>query len=340
MVAPIQSGGITRPLASATGTRPQATPATPSSHEITQRLALQRGLRFPDELLLGRDPQRFNTQLNQQITAVQRATDYLGETEINLRGLLLPANSNKRQAQLRRARQLINEREKRSGLALDRNFQPCLDRPAQVIFHCSAIQALLVSEQREIITFSLGEGTFRHWGSLLITPEMSVMQRVFALNRTLGQFQILSHYDQAQQRLLLSIPEIQWPALSQWAARGSGHCFAADSLTWLQPQPLLCFTDHLLQLLSSPGSVKGITAEQALHHLQNQRHQLGQQRQKVSQHLQGVTTHLNALQARQLAVGLRQQLAGYRSEFRGLNQALQAQANLPLAVICQLLADT
>ncbi|WP_241608409.1 hypothetical protein [Rosenbergiella australiborealis] len=337
MLSPLSSGSFNRPLGSEVATRAQPSPvATPS--DVSARLSpSHRALRFPDELLISRDPQRFNTQLNQQITAVQRATDYLVETELSLRALAQPMNREKRQRQLRRMRQLVEQRVQQSGGTVDRNFQPCVDRPAQVIFSCEALQALLFTEQREIITFGLGEGTFRRWCSLLISTEMSLTQRIFALNRALGQFAIWCDYDLAQQRLLLTIPEHRWPELVNWSVRGSGGCFAADGLTLLRPIPVGCFEQQLQQLLSNEPTKVVLTAEQAVRHLMQERQKLLQQRQQVDHQLVQHSVTLDGQQALRLAQHTRQQLAVCRGEFRGLNQALQCQGNLPLLAVYQLI---
>lgn len=336
MLSPIISGAPGRLRTGDIGARPGGIPATPTAEMIERLSPSHRGLRFPDELLISRDPQRFNTFLNQQITAVQRASDYLGETELALRQLARPLESEKRYRQLQRARQWVARRALLSGGTIDRNFQPCLDRPARVIFQCPPLQALLFTEQREVITFALGEGTFRHWSSLVIEPEMPLTQRIFTLNRALGQSHIWCHYELAEQRLLFTVPEDRWASLSHWAVRGGGVCFPADSLTLLQPQPLLSFEQQLQDLLTgNPGSLP-LTAEQAVRHLQSERQKLHVSRQQVDSQLAQRPALLDALKAQSLAEHLRVQLAGYRGDYRGLNQALACQANLPLALVCQL----
>ena len=336
MLSPIISGAPGRLRSGDIGTRPGSVPATPTTNVIDELPPSHPGRRFPDELLISRDPQRFNTLLNQQITAVQRASDYLGETEVALRQLARPLDSERRYRQLQRARQWVARRTLLTGGTIDRNFQPCLDRPARVIFQCPPLQVLLFTEQREIITFALGEGTFRHWSSLVIEPEMPLTQRIFALNRVLGQSHIWCHYELAEQRLLFTVPEDRWALLSHWAVRGGGVCFPADSLTLLQPQPLLSFEQQLQALLTGePGAIT-LTAEQAVRHLQYERQKLYASRQQVDNQLEQRPARLDAAKAQSLAEHLRVQLAGYRGEYRGLNQALACQANLPLALVCQL----
>jgi len=339
MLSPLSSGRIDRPL-SGEGTGRAQIPATPIPQPVTERAATpHRTLRFPDELLISRDPQRFNTLLNQQITAVQQATDYLAETELSLRSLAQPMQRDKRQLQLRRTRQLVERRIRQTGGTVDRNFQPCVDRPAQVVFHCQAVEALLFAEQREIITFGVGEGTFRRWVSLLITPDMSLMQRMFALNRAWGQLSIWGYYDLSEQHLVLTIPENRWPQLSTWVVRGEGGCFAADGLTLLQPRPITCFEQQLQQLLADEPQRTPLSAEQAVRHLQRARQTLQYQRQQVDQQLTQRVSHLGDQQALRLAKHLRQQLAACHGGFKSLNQALQCQGNLPPAVVLQLMSN-
>lgn len=337
MLSPLSSGTFNRPLSSEGATRSQAS-AVPMTHEVLERVASSRqGLRFPDELLISRDPQRFNTQLNLQITAVQRASDYLNEAELSLRGLAQTMSREKRQRQLRHARQWVERRVQQSGGTVDRNFTACLDRPAQIIFQCEALDPLLVTEQREIITFALGEGTFRRWASLVITPEMSLGQRLFALNRALGQFRIWCYYDLPTQRLLFTLPESQWLSMATWTVRGGGVCFAVDSLTVLRPQPIPCFEQQLHQLLTNETTAVGLNAEQAVRHLQQERQKLLRQRQQVDQQLAQRDLPVEGQQALRMAKLIRQQLSTCHGEFRGLNQALQCQANLPIAVVYQLI---
>ncbi|MBT0721881.1 hypothetical protein EFZ10_14400 [Tatumella sp. TA1] len=335
MLSPLSSGTFHRPLS---GDSTPHLPAASTSNELLERVAApHRALRFPDELFISRDPQRFNTQLNQQITAVQRAADYLVETESSLRGLAQPMSRDMRHAQLRRTRQLLERRIRQSGGTVDRNFHACVDRPAQIVFHCAALEALLFTDQREIITFGLGEGTFRRWVSLVITPDMPLMQRIFALNRALGQLSIWAVYDLPQQRLVFTLPESRWPQLASWVVRGGGGCFAADSLTLLQPLPIACFEQQLQQLLDGNTRVAGLSADQALRYLQQERQKLQQQRQQVDRQLTQHNSSLESQQALRLAKQIRQQLAASHGSFRGLNQALQCQAHLPQAVVQQLM---
>jgi len=337
MLSPLSSGSFNRPLSSDGATRSQST-TVPTANEVIERVSSSRqGLRFPDELLISRDPQRFNTQLNLQITAVQRASDYLNETELSLRGLAQTMSREKRQLQLRRTRQLVERRVQQSGGTIDRNFTACLDRPAHIIFQCEALETLLVTEQREIITFALGEGTFRRWASLVITPEMSLGQRLFALNRALGQFRIWCYYDFPTQRLLFTLPESQWFHSAHWTVRGGGICFAADSLTLLRPLPITCFEQQLQQLLTGGTTATSFNAEQAVRHLQQERQKLLRHRQQVDQQLAQRAIPVGRQQALSLAKLVRQQLAACHGGFRSLNQALQCQANLPTAVVYQLI---
>lgn len=337
MLSPLSPGSFNRPLSGEGATRSQPSSA-PTVNEVIERVSSSRhGLRFPDELLISRDPQRFNTQLNLQITAVQRATDYLAEAELSLRGLAQAMSREKRQLQLRRTRQLVERRIQQSGGTVDRNFNTCLDRPAQIIFQCEALEALLITEQREIITFGLGEGTFRRWASLVITPEMSLMQRIFALNRALGQFRIWCYYDLPKQQLLFTLPESQWLQQANWTVRGGGVCFAADSLTLLRPLPTTCFEQQLQHLLTGETTAVALSAEQAIRHLQQERQKLLRQRQQVDQQLAQRSIPLESQQAFRLAQLVRQQLAECHGGFRSLNQALQCQGNLPLAVVYQLI---
>ena len=73
-----------------------------------------------------------------------------------------------------------------------------------------------------------------------------------------------------------------------------------------------------------------------MRHLQHERQKLYASRQQVDNQLEQRPARLDAAKAQSLAEHLRVQLAGYRGEYRGLNQALACQANLPLALVCQL----
>lgn len=337
MLSPLSSGSFNRPLSSDGAMRAQPS-AVPTTHEVLERVSSSRqGTRFPDELLISRDPQRFNTQLNLQITAVQRASDYLSEAELSLRGLAQTISREKRQLQLRRTRQLVDRRLQQSGGTVDRNFAACLDRPAQIIFQCEALDTLLATEQREIITFALGEGTFRRWASLMMLPEMSLGQRLFALNRALGQFGIWCYYDLPSQRLLFTLAESQWLSLATWTVRGGGICFAADSLTLLRPQPITCFEQQLQQLLTGDTTAVGLSAEQAVRYLQQAQQKLLRHRQQVDYQLAQHDLPVEGQQAIRMARLVRQQLSACHGGFRSLNQALQCQANLPISAVYQLI---
>lgn len=337
MLPPLSSGALNRPLNGELSPRPGTTSPVPGAESAERLSPVLRGQRFPDELLFSRNPQRFNTSLNQQITAVQHASDYLGETELNLRLLARPQDQEKRQRQLIRTRQWVTRRRDLSGGTIDRNFQLSVEQPARVIFLCPALSVLLFSEQEEVITFALGEGTFRRWTSLRMIPALSLTERLIVINRALGQFRICCHYDFREQRLLFSLPEADWLLLAHWMVRGGGHCFSSDSLTLLRPEPLVSFEQRLLQLLNNESQSLPLSAEQAVRHLQQQQQKLEQQRLQVASQLISDAAGLNSLQAQTLAGHLRQQLSASRGEFRGLNQALACQANLPAAVVRQLL---
>ncbi|MBX9475885.1 flagellar hook-associated protein [Yersinia enterocolitica] len=271
------------------GTRASATSPNPLNTEGLSRLS-SRSVRnnrpdFPDSPFISNRPLRYNVQLNQQLTAVQQADDYLLETERQISQLHRATIQGKVDAEVR---QLANKtghwlqnRAANSAGTIDRQLNATPDRVASVNFTLDKATSMLQSSEAETVLFSLSD----HSGPLVAVrfqPASSPEQNLLQLNKGLGRLGIHGKVG-SNGAIHFRVDEARWPSVSQHLlVKGQGKRFAADSFAPLISQAETAMEDKLLAVIRQPHSVgNNLAFEGALLHLTEQLQRLNEHKNQV-----------------------------------------------------------
>jgi len=292
---------------------------------------------FPEAALISRRPMRYNVQLNQQLTAVQQADNYLAKTETQLlqlrqasvRGGDISVQENALQKHLSRRTQL-------SGGTINRHLTASLEQKSTVNFTLLGSEKLLSQPGGETLVFSLG-GRQREMAAITLPEEATPRQILTKLNVGLGRLGI--HAKQAGTgQLVFSVDESRWDRVSQQlTVRGEGHHYPADAFTLLAPQAENASSDDVLTLATRREREGQVKLQNTLEHITTQRSKLRQQQDRVSLRINDMATVYSPAQALETSRGLGDALARSGSSFSTLSQALNTQANVRLATVKNLL---
>lgn len=291
---------------------------------------------FPEAALLSRRPMRYNVQLNQQLTAVQQADDYLAQAETRLLLLRQAAGPVEKSRQSGGLQQHLEDRSRLSGGTVDRHLSASLQQHNSVSFTLSGSETLLNDPGGETLLFALG-GRERQLAAVTLPEEGLPRQILTRLNTGLGRLGIHARQSAAGQ-LTFSVAEDGWERVSQHlSVRGEGHNYPGDAFTLLVPQAEEARGDALAQQLRR-GEVPGAaTTRGMLEHITAQRGQLRQQQSRVVARLDDMATALTPARALEAATALGQTLSRSVGQFHSLSAALGAQANVHPATVKNLL---
>ena len=316
-----QRGGIDAPGAAQRTTAVQTTAARSA---------------FPEAALLSRRPLRYNVQLNQQLTAVQQADDYLARTETRLLLLRQAAGQEERNRQSSGLQTHLSERSRLSGGTVDCQLNVALERQNSVSFSVSGMDKLLSDPGAETLLFALG-GRERQLAAVTLPPEGLPGQVLTRLNTGLGRFGIHASRDAVGQ-LAFQVAESEWERVSQHlSVRGEGHNYPADAFTLLAPQRASDRVTLLTAPLARGEMPPAASAQTALNHITAQRSQLRQQQDRVALRISDMAVRFSPAQALETAAALGKTLASSGSHYATLSAALGAQANVHSATVKNLL---
>lgn len=200
----------------------------------------------------------FSLQLNQQLSSMQSADNYLGDLQTRLSQLKLslsrqisspPPNGEEvvRQA-VQEVDALLKERSKRSAKSLDANFKLRLTEPVRSRFSLQGLESLEKIRQSgsETLLFSGGR-QLAEPVAVVLDDEMSDEQILRRFNGSLGQAGIRAELDQDGE-LVFSAREGDWEKLKpQLAVQGEGKLFPKGKYAHLpsQDEQLLSFPEEL-----------------------------------------------------------------------------------------------
>lgn len=200
----------------------------------------------------------FSLQLNQQLSSMQSADNYLGDLQTRLSQLKLslsrqisspPPNGEEvvRQA-VQEVDALLKERSKRSANSLDANFKLRLTEPVRSRFSLQGLESLEKIRQSgaETLLFSGGR-KLAEPVAVVLDDEMSDEQILRRFNGSLGQAGIRAELDH-NGRLSFSAREADWQQLKpQLAVQGEGKLFPKGKYAHLpsQDEQLLSFPEEL-----------------------------------------------------------------------------------------------
>ncbi|MGB7800215.1 hypothetical protein [Buttiauxella sp.] len=299
--------------------------------------------RFPESPLISTRPLRYNVQLNQQLTAVQQADNYLSQVESQLLQLRYAASHGSRRGELsqeaaRTLTTLLNDRPQLSAGTVDRHLAVNPEQTAQVHFTLPAAQRLLQNDESETLIFSLA-GQRREMVAVSLEAGATPRQDVMRLNQGLGRFGVHATLDK-QQSLVFRVDETHWPQISsQLSVRGEGKRFSANEFTALIARPEPAVTDSLSQLAQQPGAMREFQGEvqQALEQLTQQRGKLYSHQDNVRRRINEMATQYQPRQALEHAQALRLHLQTSHQDYAATARALGAQANLQPGTVSNLL---
>jgi len=287
---------------------------------------------FPESALLSRRPLRYNVQLNQQLTAVQKAEDYLSETENQLLVLRHQAIRGKGDAHAPTVSRLLQQRSTLSGGTIDRNFNVTLQQKSRVSFALPGMEKVLEQTQGETLVFALG-GSKRELTAVSIPADASPRQALMHLNVGLGRLGIHATLGR-DGTALFQVDESRWAQVSQQlSVRGEGHQFPADAFTLLAPQAEASREDQINQLSSQWDRAASGTLQQTLEQITRERSKLHQHQERVTARIQDMATAYNPQEALETSRALGDALANGGKQYGLLSQALLAQGNISLSTV-------
>ncbi|MGL5700697.1 MAG: hypothetical protein ACRCYL_15955 [Kluyvera sp.] len=292
---------------------------------------------FPEAALLSRRPMRYNVQLNQQLTAVQQADNYLATAETKLLQLRQSASrGGDASAQANALHKHLARRTQLSGGTVDRHLTVSLEQKSTVNFTLPGSEKLLSQPGGETLVFSLG-GRQRQMVAVALPQEATPRQTLTRLNVGLGRLGIHANQTGSGQ-LVFSVDESRWERVSQQlTVRGEGKNFPADAFTLLAPQAENASSDDMLSLPPRREREGMMKLQNTLEHITTQRSKLRQKQDRVTSRINDMATVYNPKQALETSRGLGEALARSGSSYSSLSQALGAQANVRLATVKNLL---
>ncbi|EMN5249390.1 hypothetical protein [Enterobacter roggenkampii] len=322
-------------------TTPTPVRTTPGAASPVARTASTEPVRrsapvFPESALLSRRPLRYNVQLNQQLTAVQKAENYLSETENQLLMLRHQAMRGSTERPSAAVNSLLQQRNALSGGTVDRNFNVTLQQKSKVTFTLPGMEKLLAQTPGETLVFALG-GSKRELTAVAIPAQATPRQALMHLNVGLGRLGIHAELG-GDGTAVFEVDETRWARVSQHlSVRGEGHQFPADAFTLLAPQAETSREDDISQLSSHWERGASGKLQQTLEQITRERSKLHQHQERVSARIQDMATAYTPREALDTARALGDALANSGKQYGLLTQALSAQGNLSLATVKNLL---
>lgn len=295
---------------------------------------------FPDRPLISSEPLRYNVQLNQQLTAVQQADNFLLDTErkvLQLNHLITRrAAGSEIVSQAEILQKHLAKREQLSAGTVDRQLQLSLQSKPTVNFSLQDGAALLQNERPELLTFSLA-GRQRSISAAELDGS-SPQQNLLRLNQALGKWGI--HGQLNGRQLNFQVGEQQWPEVGQHlSVQGGGERYPQGQFYPLKPQRESGLEETLQQLVRSPASAGGLlgSLELSLETVTRQRRHLQATRSQVQQRIDSMATFNNGpVSALEAAQDLSERLC--KADFSAVSQALAGQANVRGARVRNVLA--
>ncbi|SUB81643.1 Uncharacterised protein [Pragia fontium] len=300
---------------------------------------------FPDSPFISTRPLRYNVQLNEQLTSVQQADNFLRKVENHLLALRQGVSSNgavsaaKLQKHADSLTSLMDKRNAYSGGTVDRRLNAVLgEKQPQVNFSLQGIGNVLQKPEGETLIFSLA-GTKRDIAAVTIRENSSPSQVLRSLNLGLGKFGVQGKSVDGNQ-VVFAVNESQWERVSEHlSVRGEGQRYPDGVFYPLkavaEPAPedtIRKVSDNLSGARSQLRDIQGI-----LEQVNGQRRQLMQIKDNVRSRIDGMATFQNEGAALQASAILSDKLSSGSNDFSTVTQALGGQANVRSLTVRNLL---
>lgn len=283
-------------------------------------------------------PARSYQQLNQQATRLQQADSYLAEIETQLLCLRRSAGKEELVSRQQRIVKYIQQRQRLSAGAVDRQLAASLQQDAQVNFTLAGSERWLVNPQNETLVFRLG-GEKRELSAVHLGEHDLPQQALWQLNVGLGQLGIYARAGNERDDLIFTAPERLWPRISQHlAVYGEGVRYPAGTFTPLTAQAESCCEEIVMQLSAGLSRSRRRHFQHSLDQIGQQRAKLRQQSERVGSYISDLASRLSPAQALTTAKAIGARFANATHDYALLANALSTQANLNTLAVNNLLA--
>ncbi len=295
---------------------------------------------FPDSPLITVKPLRYNTHLNRQITRIQMAEGFLNQVEDSVINLKYAISHRSGQSEINTHAdvldRLLSARRKYSAGTVDRQLRVSVDDEARVRFQLDDYLKILSDPRPEVLTFSLA-GAKREISAVVLPADNTVNNNLLRLNRGLGRWGISATLQQHE--VQFEVSERNWERVSQQLSiKGEGERFPAGLFYPVKPQAEPALEDHIQQFKRFPsrGSKLLPQLEMALNNLTSQRRVIFQKRSRIDERIASMATFDNDQAVKDSVKMMARLLRG--GSFSHINQALQAQANVPVSRVRNVLS--
>jgi hypothetical protein len=293
----------------------------------------------------------FNIQLNQQLSSMQSADNYLGELATRLGQLKLSlsrelsgSQATDRQAltqHLKDVGDLLSRRSERSGNTLDAMLKLHLHEPVRSQFTLQGLESMDAIQRsgRESLIFSVGR-TLSEPLAVVLDEGLSEQQILRRFNASLGQAGIRAELT-TDGELKFSARESDWQQMrGQLKVRGEGKLFAAEHFTLVRSHE-----DELIEVapaeaLESQRELRRMldSVVQALERVTSMREQLSQRQEEIRDFLLRQANQDEQQWAAEYANSVFNLMRQSGASYSTMTQAVVAQANISRYTVVSLLS--
>lgn len=297
---------------------------------------------YPASPLLTTRPQRYSVQLNDQLTALQLADNYLSNLEqklLDYRHVSMSDSKRRRgengmQQQVAALQSLLSNRVKLTGRAVDCQLMPVLHGEAQVSFRAPGLASVLNEERPpESLLFSIHDGRKTQLSAVSVNEDTNEHQYATKVNNALRRLGV--KVQKGDEGTVLMVKESQWLQLAHsFSVQGEGKTFPAKDKTRINLVAEPATADRLVEALSTGN---WSTAQDTLNQLGEQRERLAAQQEKARQLIDSMSHFPETQSAVQSSSVLSASLNRASHFYDELAQAVNGQANLSKLTVRSLL---
>lgn len=300
---------------------------------------------------LNRQESGFNLQLNQQLSSMQAAEQYLSELSVPLSALKLNVShqlsspaANEREAITRRLEKLtdlLKGRSKLAGESLDATLKLRLNEPLRSRFSLQGLESIDAIQRagQETLIVTAGR-TFAEPIALVFEAGMNTEQILRRLNSSLGQAGIRAELD-PDGALKFSAPEKDWAKMKDLVRiQGEGKLFAKGSFTKVSSQEEVFGGFIADSKQGSPRELRQLldSVVASLERITSLREQLGQRQADVREFLARQESQDETNWARTFAEAVFNLQTSKPSQYALVSHTVLAQANLTRFAVVSLLS--
>jgi hypothetical protein len=307
---------------------------------------------YPASPLITARPQRYSVLLNDQLTTIQLADDYLLQLENILLDIRHSRFRNSKERGKGRSNDKNNElkfilenRTTLSGEAVDRDLRCVVQGNPQVHFQIPQLPDLLKSSVGDAVLFSRENRRTKEFASVLTSMEDSSAERSQSLNHGLRRLGIRVVSSNPIDGYLFSCDENDWQEIekslkvvingTKVQANGNTTSITLKKVTAIADE-LFLFTNSLVLQDDQPTER---LIQHALNIVAEQRQFVAQQQGLVNQLIKGMVEYHHDDFARNAASAVSVFLSGVKHSYQVLDYAISGQANFLGLTVRNILTD-